>query len=296
MDLIKQNKVIGWAIAILVALNILTLTIIWIQAERKPAPPVRETGNGQTGSVELLQREIGLSADQTKAFQAMRRDYQERTKSINDELDAAKLRLADLVFESNPEKRQVDSMSSKIGELQSKIEDLRFDHFRQLAQICTQEQKEKLHPILREVFGKKSPNENPAVRPENGRPADNPRLGERRQESPADTRRLEDRQQNEQSPPGDRPGPPSTEEKLERYVQRLSLTPEQAKKIGEILKSTRAKEEAFKSAKKPTELEFEREKERIRTEEDNKVMQILNQDQKKKFEQIVRNRGKQVRN
>jgi Spy/CpxP family protein refolding chaperone len=282
MDLIRQNKFIGWVIAILVLLNLLSLSTIWIQSSRNNPPPARVPGNPQAGSLPLLQRELGLTPDQTKRFEEMRKTYQESSKPINDELDGMKLSLTDEIFKSNPDQQRIDSMASKIGAQQSKLEVLRFNHFAQLAQICDSVQKEKLYPILREVFGRKGPAEQAPARSD--------------QEKPRQSRKVEKGAREERSPQSvERPGPPSQEEKLNRYTQRLSLTPDQVRKVGDILMSTRSKEDAFKLKTKPSEPDFERAKQRIRDEEDRNIMQVLNPTQKREFEKMLENRNKQPR-
>ena len=88
MDFIKQNKFISFVIAILIALNVLTLSIIWIQSERKNQPAIKEPGNQPPGSVKLMQREIGLSDEQANNFEEMQKDLKASTKKLNDELDS----------------------------------------------------------------------------------------------------------------------------------------------------------------------------------------------------------------
>jgi Spy/CpxP family protein refolding chaperone len=287
MDLIRQNKFIGWIITILVVLNLLSLTMVWMQRERAIAPPQKESGSAPPGSVQLLQHEIGLSDEQVNKFQIMRSDHMEKTKIVNDELDRLKLQLVEEIFAPVIADNRVDSITARIGVLQTQVERMRYDHFKSLVQICTPEQKEKLQPILREVFGKKGPNEKPA----SGR-------SERRMNDRAGTTAgIEERRASrteEGRPPRqeERNGPPSREEKLNRYARRLSLTADQLKKLDDILTSTRAQEEAFKLKFKPTPSEFDHEKERIRSTEDEAVKRILNPDQKKGFEEMVKNREK----
>jgi hypothetical protein len=62
--------------------------------------------------------------------------------------------------------------------------------------------------------------------------------------------------------------------------------------IDDIFSSTRTKEEAFKSKFRPSPTEFELEKEKIRKEEDGDIMRILNPDQKREFEIMIKNREK----
>jgi hypothetical protein len=282
MDLIKQNKFIGWVIAMLVALNILTLTIIWFQIDKKNRSPVNTDKKPAPGSVRLMQNEIGLSEDQVNKFQEMRSDHIKKTKDINDALDDLKIRVVDELFNPQSNQRRVDSIASKIGTLQSQLEIMRFEHFRALVQICNPEQKEKLHPILREVFSKKGPNDRAEIKSSEQRKRDKAEIKIGAEE-------------NQPPKSEDRNAHPSKEQKLDRYAERLALTSDQIKKVDNILVFTRTKEEAFKSKFKPSPSEFDHAKDKIRKEEDEDIMRILNPDQKKEFENMMKNREKRIR-
>lgn len=282
MDLIKQNKISGWVIAIFVVLNLLSLTMIWMQKDRMVALSPKETGGSPPSSMQLMQREIGLSDEQVSKFQQIRSDHMEKTKRTNDELDYLKLSLVDELFNSQSDQKRIDSIAAKIAVLQSQLEIMRFEHFGALVQICNPEQKEKLHPILREVFSKKGPNKKTEIKsPEQ----------KKRNKSEIKIGTEENRPPRSEN----RNAPPSKEQKLDRYAERLNLTSDQIKTVDNILTSTRSKEEAFKSNFKPSPSEFELEKEKIRKEEDGDIMRILNPDQKKEFENMMKNREKRIR-
>lgn len=277
MDIIQQNKYLGWVIAILVVLNIGTLTILWIQAQKQNSAPPREGENPQDGSVALMQREIGLSAGQVKAFQEMRAAYFEKTKTINNERDTLKLRIADEIFNPHPDEKDVEATAAKIGELESRMDILRFQNFHDFVLSCNASQREELRPILREVFVRKGPKENPDVNSSPG---------------PNDNRKPAGEGFGGQNPPppDGYPPPPTMKEKLDRYAKRLSLTPGQVKKVEEILKNFNIQEESFRLGSHPTKVEFENEKDRIRKNEDARIMQILGSKQKMEFETMIKDR------
>lgn len=281
MDLIKQNKFIGWVIAILVVLNLLSLTMIWIQKDRTVVTSPRESAGLPPGSVQLMQREIGLSDEQASRFQQMRSDHMEKAKKINDELDDLKLSMVDEIFKPQSDQKRVDTVAAKIGMLQSQVEKMRFEHFKALVQICNPEQKAKLYPILLEVFGKKGPNERPEIKSTDQRKHDKAEMKSGAEE-------------NMPPRPEERNTPPSKEQKLDRYAERLSLTSDQIKKVDDILTATRTEEEAFKSKYRPSPSEFELEKDKFHKEEDEHIMRILNPDQKKEFENMIRSREKHI--
>ena len=278
MDLIKQNKFISWVIAVLVVLNLSALTMVYIQSRKTPPAPLKEINNPIGSPVSLMQHEIGLSEDQAQKYQDMRKEHMEKIKEINDQVDASKLCIADEIFAKNPDEKKVDTLAAKIGMLQAKIEVMRFEHFRDLINICNNEQKEKLHPILRDVFGKKPPNdENNMKSP--GRKGKN--------------NSIMNIQDDQVSPPRDeRTGPPSKEEKVNHYAERLSLNPGQIKKVNAILSNDEAKRESFKSKLNHGQHISDTDRNAMLKEEDESILSILNPEQKKEFEKMIINRGK----
>lgn len=279
MDLIKQNKFIGWVIAILVTLNLATLAIIWLQSSHRFAAPGAESNIPPDNSVKLIQKEIGLSGEQTQQYQVMRKDFQEKTKDINDELNSLKLRIADEIFKSTPNKNSVDSMAGRIGALQARIEVIRFDHFRSLVQICDSGQKSKLQPVLSEVFGKKKQPEDPAQKP--------PRMKENKGEN-----ETKNDHELRVPAPGDRQGPPSIDEKVDKYSKRLSLSQAQIKEVSSILKISHEKSAKLRDRENPGPGEIEAEKSKIRKTEDESIMKILSPDQKAEFEKMIQKRNR----
>jgi hypothetical protein len=310
MDLIKQNKFIGWVIGVLIAINIITLTIIWIQSDKKNPRSIKDSGNASTSSVKLLQSEIGLTDDQAQKFQESQDTYRERNKITKDDLDSSKLLLADELFNPNSDPKRVDSIASRIGVLQSKVEITRFEHFKGLVKMCNNEQKEKLRPILREIYAKKGSPEKqddkqrPGMKKESGelKSVLDDRREKRQNENRDDQEIKHDSEKSknideEHRPPNpdDRSGPPTPEEKLKRYTKRLSLSPDQIEKVRNILETSRKKGEEFRANFKPGMSGFESEKNKTAKEEDDLIFRVLNEDQKTEYEKIVRNRMKRLK-
>ncbi len=268
MDLIKQNKVIGWVIVILVGLNLLTLSIIWLRSDNPALEPEFKPG-GQMLTVRLLQREIGLTKEQADKYEEMRQQLRSDIESINAQLGNLKLSIANEIFEGKADEEKVKLAADKIGLLQSQIELLRFRHFRNLAGIMTGEQRVKFRPILEEVFGRANPNEKirgiepPAARGEKSIP-------------PA--------ARNMPRPPGFDFNP---ENRLARLTERLSLTHEQAAKLKRILSDYRVQGEKIGNNSKPATADMQKLRENKRKEEDEKIKQILNEDQRKIYERII---------
>ncbi len=268
MDLIKQNRFIGWVIAILVILNLVTVAIIWtLYFDQSHSSVKPDKVSPPSDPILLMQREIGLTDGQAQQYEQLREKHKGDMRAINDELDDLKLQMADEVFNPGLDEKQIKSLAEKIGQLQTELEKLRFNHFRELALVCNEEQKAKLHPILRQVFGKKGPNDRPIK--QSAQP--------RREES------IQEERDARPPRPDDRPAPPSKEERMNRLRQRLALSQEQIKMVALFMDSTRIQEENYKSTHRPDRNEFEKQKEIFRRQENDRIMEILNPQQKQEF-------------
>jgi len=151
MDLIRQNRLLGWTVAILAAANVAMVSLIWIRTD----------GGGRErrgqDSLEPMRRELGLSDAQAEAYRETQQTYRRTTKAVSDELNALKIRIADELFAPQPDRNIIDSLAARIGRLQAHVEMLRFEAFRGFVAACTEQQRAKLHPLLQEVFGRRPP-------------------------------------------------------------------------------------------------------------------------------------------
>lgn len=279
MDLTNQNKLKNLLIIALLVLNLLTVSIIWMQtSKRNEALPI-EKDKRASESVNLIKKTLDLNEEQTQQLEKIRTYPLEQSKKYNDRLNELKKQLAEELFKDKSDTTLANSKAKEIGELQSKVEMIRFSHFKELIAICTPEQKEKLKPIVIELFGRKPPKDKPKERIPNNDNKKNkypPGKGirETERETPKDLR-------------DDKSVPPSIEEKLAKYSKRLKFSDEQEQKVRDVLLISKEKGEQLRSRVNPNPNEIEIEKEKIRKEEDESIIKILSEDQKKEFAKMI---------
>jgi Spy/CpxP family protein refolding chaperone len=300
MDWVAQHRFRNWLIVVLLVSNLLTVSIIWMQTTRTNEPRPKEQDSRGSESIQLLRKALDLTEEQTRQFEKIRLEQLEQSKGFNDRLSVAKKQLAEVLFANKPDTALANLKAKEIGDLQSSVELTRFRHFHELLAICTPEQKEKLKPILVEVFGRQPPKDEMKLgsQPDNRRREDVARdrsQGEARTEEPND--RKDDRPQDQREDQlrdrrNDRPAPPPVDEKLSKYAERLNLSDDQSKAIRIVLQTSERKGEQLRMKPSPNRDEIETEKERIRKEEDASIMRILNEEQKREFEKMILNRRK----
>ena len=152
MNWISQSNFAKWVIIILFIINIATVAIMWIYIADNKKPPRFEEGNRPPEPVGLMQKELGLTDEQTKQIEEMRAKNFEKTKNIIDEIIDLKGKLSDQLFADEPDTTLINATMKKIGMLQAEMETQKFNDFRAFISICTKEQREKLKPILEKVL------------------------------------------------------------------------------------------------------------------------------------------------
>ena len=93
-----------------------------------------------------------------------------------------------------------------------------------------------------------------------------------------------------QEPEKENNGPPTIEEKLTKYSDRLSLSDDQKKRIRKVMQDAMNKGEELRKRKNPDRDEIESEKARIRREEEKSIKQHLTDEQKAEYEKMLMNR------
>jgi hypothetical protein len=275
MDLVNQNKMRNWVIGFLLVLNLLTVSIIWMQTARRAEPRPKEDGTRAPGSVSLMKQMLNLDEAQAKRFEAILASGREQSKAYADRLTELKSQLALELFKEKPDTVLVSATAREIGKVQATVELIRYRYFQELLTVCSPEQREKLKPIVMDVFGRKPPAEESldakARRPEGGKlPPPEKSPGEQRGERP-------------DPPRGDRPAPPSPEEKLGRYVEELRLSVEQTEKVRAVLAKSQQEGERLRAKDNLDPNEIEAAREEIRKREEAGIMAVLSVEQKREF-------------
>ena len=296
MDWIHENRLKTILIIGLLAVNLMMVFLMWWKMPHAPAPPVAEDAKHVSGSAGLMKQVLDLSDAQTQRIDTVLRARREEGRQAADSLAALKLRLAEELFIDPPDTARANALAREIGRTQATVEMNRYRNFRDIVSILSSDQKRAFKPVVVELFGRKPPREEtlPASRHAAGR-RDEPEAnrtdstrpeGRRPQDArdkSIDTAPLPPRDGEPPSPGDGKAGPPTVEEKLARYVQRLSLTDAQARSVEKILRASRDKGKALRAMRDPDPAAVDAGKEQIRKEEDEQIMQILTDQQKQEF-------------
>ncbi len=294
MDWIHENKLKTILIFGLLALNLIMVTLMWWKMPHETTAQPIEDPKRVSGSAALMKQVLDLSESQTRTIDGLLRARRETAKPAADTLAALKLRLAEELFIEPPDSARVVALSAGIGQAQAAVELSRYRSFRDILTVLSPEQRIAFKPVVIELFGRKPPREDGLAAPARktdrtgDRPADQG-VGRRRdvpsprQEDDAATENSPQGRKAEPPPPDGKSGPPTVEEKLARYVERLGLTNDQAHAVEQILRASRDKGRALREQRDPDRAAVDAAKEQIRKDEDEQIMRLLTNDQKQVF-------------
>jgi hypothetical protein len=157
MDWINKNNYLKWLVIVLLAVNIFFIVFIWINIFNRKEPSYMMKIGPPPDKNDFLQKELSLTDEQVRKFEEKRKEF----FSASDEFFAEMNNLQDeliaslLKQEYNP--TFIDSLINQIGYIQATLEELRFNHFKELLSYCTPEQKEKFILVIKKITERKPP-------------------------------------------------------------------------------------------------------------------------------------------
>ncbi|MGZ3862329.1 MAG: Spy/CpxP family protein refolding chaperone [Bacteroidia bacterium] len=133
------------AIAVLVVLNISTLTFMWMAHRQNPAP------RGPAGAFEFLAKELKLDDTQLKQFDEMHKALHEEATQIREKNHAMHHRFFDLLHVQN-DSGLVKQLADSMAYYQVQMELLTFNHFKKIRGICRPEQQKKFDEVINQAL------------------------------------------------------------------------------------------------------------------------------------------------
>lgn len=152
MEIFKQKRNYITTIVILVIINIVCLLLLWIGKPKHNKRGAESEIGEKTGIQEMLKEELGFTDEQANQFLELRENHKEKSDKVNDELMFLKSEMFEKAMYGKKETIS-DSLLNLSLEKQRKLEEITFDHFLKLKQICTPDQQEKLFELVSQLLG-----------------------------------------------------------------------------------------------------------------------------------------------
>lgn len=151
MKLLENSKFTGTALLLLLALNSVLLVLLVLKKPDNSANVVvnpRQAG----GPKDFLIHELNLDAAQTAKYSEMARQHHDKIQRI--EADVRQLRdsMVSQLESASPDTAIISRLAQKVGQDQVQLDQITFDHFRELRSICTPEQQARFAKVIRQAL------------------------------------------------------------------------------------------------------------------------------------------------
>ena len=147
----ERSKLLWVTVISLLVLNFFTLAFIWFHhppGDHFPQrPPVGE----------FLVHELNLNDNQVKLFDELKRAHHEKVEKIQKELHVMHDSYFDLLKSDNVDSTKVNSIADQMSALQKETELITFNHFKDVRNILTPEQKTKFDSVIDDVLRMMAP-------------------------------------------------------------------------------------------------------------------------------------------
>ena len=140
-------------IVLLVILNLAAMGTIFFSRIQKPGRLLPPPGEGGPENIHLfLKNELNLTEQQMDRFKVLGDEHRKRTRPVQKEIHRLKMEMMDGIFNPESDEGKTDRIAEEIGRLDARMQKALFSHFRDFADICDKEQREKFRRIITEVL------------------------------------------------------------------------------------------------------------------------------------------------
>jgi hypothetical protein len=141
-----NNRVLLFISGILLLANLSMFAFFLTKKESSKGESRSEKRRSPVGL--FLEKDLHFSPEQLKQFDTLRQLQRPKIRTIAEELQKAKVRFYALLGNDTTSQRQLDSASSKIGELQKALDLQAFQNFRELRALCNAEQRPRYDSMI----------------------------------------------------------------------------------------------------------------------------------------------------
>lgn len=171
MNIFAKAKFTFWTIALLIALNILSLATLWYTHTDPRPPDFKPPAGDHLINERFFQSELGLTEVQSKEFEESRARHIQATGKFREDLHKIPQKLLKELFKPEPDDQKIKIYMDSIKQLKDSLEWLNLNHFLELKNICGPEKYPRLERMFRDIMNIARPPQNqPPPPPDDSRP------------------------------------------------------------------------------------------------------------------------------
>lgn len=146
MDRTQSQKWLTWSIVVLVALNIVSISALWLVRCEQGKPLSARQGNQRLE--DIIVSGVGLDKEQETRFRELHARHRAVKDSLENEVFQLKTQIQNELFSPVPDTVKLAAMSAKIGDLQAEFEKQVLLHTLDIKALCRPEQYPQLKTLL----------------------------------------------------------------------------------------------------------------------------------------------------
>ncbi len=164
MDYLKKNRVLILVIAILLLVNVGTISfILFFRGDGDGFPAKR----GRFAVDPFIEEELHLSETQQQQFATLRKEHFSKAEALIREKHELRKAMLGLLREDTVNEDQMHRMAAAIGMKESELAVATFEHFRSLRSLCSPDQQQKFDTIIQDVLKMTRPSRGEGTRTKN---------------------------------------------------------------------------------------------------------------------------------
>lgn len=153
MKFLQNKRFTGTAITLLLLLNIALLVLLFVKSPKRQG--ARFEGN--EGPRNYIISELKLDPQQQKQYLQMVDEHHARVLVLEKEIHAMRDTLVLNLRTGSPSDSLVHAITERVGTKQQELDQVTFDHFMKLRNICTPEQQKRFGEIIQDVLRRMAP-------------------------------------------------------------------------------------------------------------------------------------------
>ena len=143
----NRNRVMGWAIVILIATNMATV----ISGVRHSTNDFKSEEMRDNMRIMFLSNHLQLNEEQTARFVTLNKAYNQNARQSTAILNRQRIRMIEELSKENPDMEKVEKISVDIGSLHKDLKMATADFYLGLKRECNKEQQESLKEFFKVV-------------------------------------------------------------------------------------------------------------------------------------------------
>lgn len=145
----RNYSILKWCVGILAILNIVLLLNTW----RKPhLPPPHHQTTMEGGPKNRIIASLKFTPDQVDLYSNLVDAHRKAMHELRDKGKEIRSQYFDLLKQEQPDQKIVDDLAITIANNQKEIEQVTFNHFKDVRKICSAEQKKKFDEIIGDIL------------------------------------------------------------------------------------------------------------------------------------------------